>query len=109
MLNVKHQPLPKVELFWAHPEDAGRADASLPPSFLSSSFPGPSAGSKMLARKIPSTFATGWVFHKVLRNLKEYFEGRGLFPAGIWPLPGSVQGFVCVCVVKKDVGCIPPQ
>lgn len=32
MLHAEHQPLPKVELFWAHPEDAGRADASLPPS-----------------------------------------------------------------------------
>lgn len=100
MLNVKHQPLPKVELFWAHPGDAERAGASLPPP--GSSFPGPSAGSKMLARNIPSTFATGWEFHEVSGSLKLYFEGRGLFPAGIWPLPGFLQGFVCVCVVK---GC----
>lgn len=42
MLNVQHQPLPKAELFWAHPEDAGRADASLPPP--GSSLPGPNAG-----------------------------------------------------------------
>lgn len=56
----------------------------------------------MLARKIPSTFAAGWVFHKVSGSLKQHFEGRGLFPAGIWPLPGSLQGFVCVCAVT---GC----
>lgn len=100
MLNVEHQPLPKVELFWAHPEDAGRAGASLPPP--GSSFP--FAGGKMLARKVPSTFTTGlWELKRVSGTLfKGYFEGRGLFPAGIWPLPGFLQGFVCVCVV---IGC----
>lgn len=96
MLNVQHQPLPKAELFWVHPEDAGRADA-FPPSLLLEA----PCQLQMLARKIPSTFATVWVFNNASGNFNQYFEGRGLFPAVIWPLPGFLQGFVCVCLVNR--------
>lgn len=79
MLNVEHQPLPKVELFWAHPEDAGRADASLPPP--GSSFP--FAGGKLLARKVPSTFAlvSGTSIKSLLRDILRG-EGSSLLAFG---------------------------
>lgn len=53
----------------------------------------------MLLGKTLSPLAISWVFQKVSGNFKQCFEGRGLFLAGICPLPGFLKGFVCVCFV----------
>lgn len=66
---------------------------------------GPSAGAKVLVRKPPSTLAASWVFHGVSGDPQRYCEGRGLWLAGVGPLPAWLEGLVCLCFVTERGLC----
>lgn len=93
MLNVKHQPLPKVELFWAHPEDAGRADASLPPSLLLEA---------PCQEDFHPPLPLLGCFTKPLGTSSNILRGEGSSLLAFGPRLPFCKGLFCVCLV---IGC----